>query len=53
MEKLKLKQKKVKSSYKLNKLDKIYLYNISYKNFIKKKKIIFQKIQLLKKQKKI
>ena len=35
--KIKVNKKKVKSSYKLNKLDKIYLYNISYKNLIKTK----------------
>ena len=51
--KIKVNRKKVKSSYKLNKLDQVYLYSVSYKNLSKPKKIIFQKIQLLKKQKKI
>ena len=45
--KIKVNKKKVKSSYKLKKLDIIYLYNVSYKNllptkstFVPKKKII-------------
>ena len=45
--KIKVNKKKVKSSYKLNKLDIIYLYNVSYKNlskpkikFIPKEKVI-------------
>ena len=39
--KIKVNKKKVKSSYKLNKSDKVYLYNIKYKNLsvIKKKYI--------------
>ncbi len=35
--KIKVNNKKIKSSYKLKKSDKIYLYNFSYKDFIKKK----------------
>ena len=35
--KIKVNKKKVKSSYKLNKSDKIFLYNVSYKNLSKKK----------------
>tara|TARA_B100001250_G_scaffold315523_1_gene277818 strand:+ start:460 stop:1365 length:906 start_codon:yes stop_codon:yes gene_type:complete len=39
--KIKVNKQKVKSSYKLNKEDKIYLYNISYKNVsVVKKKFI-------------
>ena len=39
--KIKVNEKKVKSSYKLNKSDKIYLYNIKYKNLsVVKKKYI-------------
>ncbi len=37
--KIKVNKKKVKSSYKLNKLDQIYLYNVSYKSLSNKKKI--------------
>jgi len=33
--KIKVNKKKIRSSYKLNKFDQIYLYNISYKNLIK------------------
>ena len=36
--KIKVNKKKIKSSYKLNKLDQIYLYNISYKSLLKPKK---------------
>tara|TARA_Y100001970_G_scaffold278356_1_gene383928 strand:- start:1581 stop:2486 length:906 start_codon:yes stop_codon:yes gene_type:complete len=36
--KIKVNKKKIKSSYKLNKFDQIYLYNISYKDLIKKTK---------------
>ncbi len=39
--KIKVNKKKVKSSYKLNKLDQIYLYNISYK-ITKKNRIIIK-----------
>ena len=43
--KIKVNKKKVKSSYKLNKDDKIYLHNINYKTLtISKKKIIPEKI---------
>ena len=43
--KIKVNKKKVKSSYKLNKDDKIYLHNINYKTLsITKKKIIPKKI---------
>ena len=43
--KIKVNNKKVKSSYKLNKFDSIYLYNISYKEIlVQKKKIIPKKI---------
>ena len=42
--KIKVNKKKIKSSYKLVKNDKIYLYNFSYKNFsIDKKKFIPKK----------
>ena len=42
--KIKVNKKKIKSSYKLIKNDKIYLYNFSYKNFsIEKKKFIPKK----------
>ena len=51
--KIKVNKKKVKSSYKLIKNDKIYLYNFNYKNLSILKKNIFQKRILLKKQKKI
>tara|TARA_Y100000590_G_scaffold300037_1_gene338256 strand:- start:995 stop:1900 length:906 start_codon:yes stop_codon:yes gene_type:complete len=37
---IKVNKKKVKSSYKLKKLDEIYLYNIKYKSLIKLKKKI-------------
>ena len=47
--KIKVNKKKVKSSYKLNKLDQIYLYNISYKNFIKTKKNKIPKNIIIKK----
>tara|TARA_Y100000591_G_scaffold204958_1_gene177449 strand:+ start:148 stop:1053 length:906 start_codon:yes stop_codon:yes gene_type:complete len=36
--KIKVNRKKVKSSYKLNKLDQVYLYSVSYKNLSKSKK---------------
>ncbi len=36
--KIKVNKKKVKSSYKLNKEDKIYLYNIKYRNLLLSKK---------------
>ena len=35
--KIKVNNKKIKSSYKLKQSDKIYLYNFSYKDFIKTK----------------
>ena len=38
--KIKVNKKKVKSSYKLNKSDKIFLYNVSYKNLSKKKELV-------------
>ena len=41
--KIKINNKKVKSSYKLKLFDQIYLYNISYKNLSKKKKIFIPK----------
>ena len=41
--KIKVNEKKVKSSYKLNKSDKIYLYNIKYKNLSVEKKKIYSK----------
>ena len=40
--KIKVNNKKTKSSYKLNRLDKIYLYNVSYKEIIRKTKKLFQ-----------
>ncbi len=42
--KIKVNKKKVKSSYKLIKNDKIYLFNFDYKNLSIVKKVIFQKI---------
>ena len=46
--KIKVNKKKVKSSYKLNSQDKVYLYNISYKNVsIRKKEFIPNKISLM------
>ena len=51
--KIKVNKKKIKSSYKLKLLDKIYLYNISYKKNVKKKIFIHQKKILSEKQKKI
>jgi len=43
--KIKVNNKKTKSSYKLNRLDKIYLYNVSYKEIIRKtKKVIPNKV---------
>ena len=36
--KIKVNKKKVKSSYKLNNLDQVYLYNVSYKSLTNKKK---------------
>ena len=51
--KIKINNKKVKSSYKLKLFDQIYLYNISYKNLSKKRKYLFQKIKLFKKLKMI
>ena len=47
--KIKVNKKKVKSSYKLNELDKVYLYNISYKNLLKKNKKIIPKNVVIKK----
>ena len=41
--KIKVNKKKIKSSYKLNHEDKIYLYNISYKNYFKSKANLYQK----------
>ena len=51
--KIKVNNKKIKSSYKLKISDKIHLYNISYKNLGLPKKKLYQKILLLKKRKKI
>lgn len=45
---IKVNNRKVKSSYKLNKLDKIYLFNFSYKNFIKSKKVFVPKDTIIK-----
>ena len=46
--KIKVNNKKTKSSYKLNSFDKIYLYNINYKNLIKKTKKPSPKIIVIK-----
>ena len=46
--KIKVNNKKTKSSYKLNSFDKIYLYNINYKNLIKKTKKVSPKIIVIK-----
>ena len=46
--KIKVNNKKTKSSYKLNSFDKIYLYNINYKNLIKKTKKASPKIIVIK-----
>ena len=35
--------KKSKSSYKLNNLDQVYLYNVSYKSLTNKKKTLYQR----------
>ena len=45
--KIKINNKKVKSSYKLKLFDQIYLYNISYKNLSKKKKIFITKDKII------
>ncbi len=45
--KIKVNNKKVKSSYKLNKFDSIYLYNISYKEILVHKKKIIPKKNLI------
>ena len=45
---IKVNKKKIKSSYKLNKLDQIYLYNFSYKNLIKPKKKFIPKNTIIK-----
>tara|TARA_Y100001970_G_scaffold290412_1_gene424060 strand:+ start:1496 stop:2401 length:906 start_codon:yes stop_codon:yes gene_type:complete len=50
--KIKVNKKKVKSSYKLSKLDKIYLYNISYKNLEKFKNKFVPKDTVIKKTEK-
>jgi len=46
--KIKVNNKKIKSSYKLNKSDLIYLYNIAYKNLSRIKKNIPPKYTLVK-----
>ena len=46
--KIKVNKKKVKSSYKLNKSDKIYLYNVAYKNLINSKKKILPHSNVIK-----
>ena len=45
--KIKINNKKVKSSYKLKLFYQIYLYNISYKNLSKKKKIFIPKDKII------
>ena len=45
---IKVNKKKIKSSYKLNKLDQIYLYNFSYKSLIKPKKKFIPKNTIIK-----
>ena len=47
--KIKVNNKKVKSSYKLNNKDKIYLYNISYKSHLRSKKKFIPKDVIIKK----
>ncbi len=46
--KIKVNKKKIKSSYKLKKLDQIYLYNISYKSLLKQKKKFIPKNTIIK-----
>ena len=46
--KIKVNKKKVKSSYKLIKNDKIYLYNFNYKNLSIKKKLYIPKKNIIK-----
>ena len=46
--KIKVNKKKIKSSYKLNHDDKIYLYNISYKNYFKSKSKFVPKDKVIK-----
>ena len=46
--KIKVNRKKVKSSYKLNKLDQVYLYSVSYKNLSKPKKNYIPKDTVIK-----
>ncbi len=46
--KIKVNKKKIKSSYKLVENDKIYLFNFSYKNLIKKKKKFIPKDVIIK-----
>ena len=50
--KIKVNNKKVKSSYKLNNKDKIYLYNISYKSHLRSKKKFIPKDIIIKKTEK-
>ena len=45
---IKVNKKKIKSSYKLNKFDQIYLYNFSYKSLIKPKKKFIPKNTIIK-----
>ena len=45
--KIKVNKKKIKSSYKLKLLDKIYLYNIYYKKIVKKKDIYTPKENII------
>ncbi len=45
--KIKVNNKKIKSSYKLNRLDKIYLFNISYKDLVEKTKKIIPKMTVV------
>ena len=46
--KIKVNQHKVKSSYKLKKEDKIYLYNVSYKSLTTRKKKYIPKNAIIK-----
>ena len=46
--KIKVNNKKIKSSYKLNRSDKIYLYNVSYKEITIKRKNIIPKTVVIK-----
>ena len=46
--KIKVNKKKIKSSYKLNNQDKIYLYNISYKKLLKPTKKFIPKVATIK-----